>query len=579
MNQATALNVLKAGRNVFLTGSAGAGKTYTLNQYIHYLKARKVPVAVTASTGIAATHMNGMTVHTWSGIGVRETLDDDDLARLYDRKYLRENLERVQVLIIDEISMLHGRQLGLVNQVLKYFKGSQQPFGGIQVVVAGDFFQLPPVSKSQERNRDKFAFMAPPWVEAGFQVCYLTEQHRQGSDPLNQILNEIRQGQVSANSLSLLQHTLACPSQDNHVQQRQLTRLYTHNVDVDAINQQQLAALKGKSYTYEASSKGNEKVLMTLTGSVRAPEQLTLKVGARVMFVRNDFERGYSNGTLGEVTSFVKTEEGQYWPRVRLASGDSLTVTPETWSVDNDQNKSLATYEQLPLCLAWAMTIHKSQGMTLQAAEIDLSQTFERGQGYVALSRLQTLSGLTLLGLNPAALELDTLAMRADARFQELSAQVAGQWQQEATGEHERFIRRCGGTLDQREIDRYLARQKPASAAKAKAVATTEQTRALFEAGQSVPEIAAARQLAESTIISHLVRLSLDGQKPLDIDRIRPPAAHLQAVQAVYDALLAEDNDDYFGQDGRIKVKPVQDALSLELSFNQIRLALAFIDI
>ena len=121
MKQETALNLLKAGENVFLTGSAGAGKTYTLNQYIQYLKARKVPVAVTASTGIAATHMNGMTIHTWAGIGIKDRVNDDDLKRMKERKYLKEHLENAQVLIIDEISMLHAKQLNLVNQVLKYF--------------------------------------------------------------------------------------------------------------------------------------------------------------------------------------------------------------------------------------------------------------------------------------------------------------------------------------------------------------------------------------------------------------------------------------------------------------------------
>ena len=129
MKQTTALNILKTGANVFLTGSAGAGKTYTLNQYIHYLKARKVPVAITASTGIAATHMNGMTIHTWAGIGIKDSLDSTDLARMFERKYLRTHLDKVQVLIIDEISMLHAKQLELVNQVLQYFKGNQLPFG------------------------------------------------------------------------------------------------------------------------------------------------------------------------------------------------------------------------------------------------------------------------------------------------------------------------------------------------------------------------------------------------------------------------------------------------------------------
>lgn len=569
MDQATALNVLKAGENVFLTGSAGAGKTYVLNQYIRYLKARQVAVAVTASTGIAATHMNGMTVHTWAGIGIKDALDDEALEHLYERKYLREGLERVQVLIIDEISMLHARQFGLVNRVLKYFKGNQAPFGGIQVIVAGDFFQLPPVSKSGEPNREKFAFMSPAWVEAGFQVCYLTSQHRQGQDELTEILNAIRQDQVTSQHIDQLQQTV---TQEIGTQP---TRLYTHNVDVDAINQRELQKLKGKAHTYQSVTKGNEKVLATLSGAVRAPEALTLKVGTRVMFVRNDFERGYSNGTLGEVVGFIKDndQKAQSWPRVRLHNGYTLTVTPETWSVDNDQDKALATYQQLPLCLAWAMTIHKSQGMTLEAAEIDLSATFERGQGYVALSRLQSLSGLRLLGLNVQALQLDPLAMKADRRFQELSAQVELRWAEEATAAHRAFLQRISARQPKDSSESKSAH----SAGADRSGHTLAQTRELFEAGHSIGEIAQIRQLAESTVIGHLVKLS-QGEASLDISRVAPPRNMLEAVQEAYDRVLDDDCDDHFDQQGRVKIKPIVDLIRVDMSYDQVRLALAFVE-
>lgn len=253
MKQSTALNILKSGKNVFLTGSAGAGKTYTLNQYIEYLKARKVPVAVTASTGIAATHMNGMTIHTWSGIGIKDVLTDHDLKNLKDRKYLRDHIEKAQVLIIDEISMLHARQLDLVNQVLKYIKDTDEPFGGMQVIVAGDFFQLPPVGKSGETNRDKFAFMSAAWLEAGFSICYLSEQHRQQDNQLNIILNEIRLGQISPHSIKTLQST------QQQALDSDITRLFTHNVDVDQINEQHLEGLKGKAHHFYAQTEGNEK--------------------------------------------------------------------------------------------------------------------------------------------------------------------------------------------------------------------------------------------------------------------------------------------------------------------------------
>ena len=389
MKQSTALNILKSGHNVFLTGSAGAGKTYTLNQYIHYLRARKVPVAITASTGIAATHMNGMTIHTWSGIGIKDSLDDDDLTWMFERKYLRNQIDKAEVLIIDE--MLHGKQLDMVNQVLKFFKQNNAPFGGLQVVVAGDFFQLPPVSKNKESNRDKFCFMSAAWQEAKFNICYLTEQHRQQDNVLNQILNQIRGQNVSEQSIQQLQATR------NQALEADITRLFTHNVDVEQINQRHLASLDRDEKVFIAEVKGNDKLLQTLTANVRAPEKLVLKMGAKVMFVKNNMENGYINGTLGEIVGFVD-EQGQVLPKVKLRDGMRLIVAPETWSIDSDSGKALASYSQIPLCLAWAITVHKSQGMTLEAAEMDLSQTFEKGQGYVALSRLKSLDGLRLLG-------------------------------------------------------------------------------------------------------------------------------------------------------------------------------------
>lgn len=449
MKQETALKLLKAGENVFLTGSAGAGKTYTLNQYINYLKARKVPVAVTASTGIAATHMNGMTIHTWAGIGIKDFLSDADLKNMKERKYLKEHLENAQVLIIDEISMLHAKQLNLVNQVLKYFKESEEAFGGIQVIVAGDFFQLPPVGKNDERNRDKFCFMSDAWVEAKFRVCYLTEQHRQGNDYLNDILNAIRSQSITPEHLQALAETRQQDIGET------FTRLYTHNMDVDAINFKYLNAIETDGRQFDAILDGNDKLIETLKSSVRAPENLTLKQHAKVMFVKNNFDMGYINGSLGEVIGFEEDDDHGILPKVKLTDGTVLLVAPETWSVDNDAGKTIASFQQIPLRLAWAITIHKSQGMTLEAAEINLAHTFEKGQGYVAISRLKALSGLKLLGINEQALELDSLAIKADRRFQELSDEAETHFQLiDLAPQHKAFIRHCGGTLNETEINR-----------------------------------------------------------------------------------------------------------------------------
>ncbi|WP_180160626.1 AAA family ATPase [Acinetobacter sp. YH01004] len=569
MKQETALKLLKAGENVFLTGSAGAGKTYTLNQYINYLKARKVPVAITASTGIAATHMNGMTIHTWAGIGIKDFLSDADLKNMKERKYLKEHLENAQVLIIDEISMLHAKQLNLVNQVLKYFKDSDEAFGGIQVIVAGDFFQLPPVGKNDERNRDKFCFMSEAWVEAKFRVCYLTEQHRQGDDYLNDILNAIRAQSIDHQHIQALEHTRHQDIGDT------FTRLYTHNMDVDNINFKHLNEIETESKQFDAVCDGNEKLIETLKSSVRAPEILNLKKHAKVMFVKNNFDMGYINGSLGEVIGFEEDDDHGILPKVKLTDGTVLLVEPETWSVDNDAGKTIASFQQIPLRLAWAITIHKSQGMTLEAAEINLSHTFEKGQGYVALSRLKSLSGLRLLGFNSQALELDSLAIKADRRFQELSEEAETHYElMDLTPQHNAFIRHCGGTLNETEILRN--EKKIAKGEKTNyATATLDETRALFEEGYDIQDIAVERGLTPATIINHLARLQKE--QNLDISVAHPGEEVVEEVRKIYKRLMKRQNAEHFSDDGAIKLRPIVEATSPRMGYDQVRLALLFI--
>lgn len=571
MKQETALKLLKAGENVFLTGSAGAGKTYTLNQYINYLKARKVPVAITASTGIAATHMNGMTIHTWAGIGIKDFLSDADLKNMKERKYLKEHLENAQVLIIDEISMLHAKQLNLVNQVLKYFKESDDAFGGVQVIVAGDFFQLPPVGKKDENNRDKFCFMSDAWVEAKFRVCYLTEQHRQGNDYLNDILNAIRSQSITTEHLQALEQT----NQQNIGET--FTRLYTHNMDVDAINFKHLNAIEADGRQFDAVCDGNDKLIETLKSSVRAPENLTLKKNAKVMFVKNNFDMGYINGSLGEVIGFEEDDDHGILPKVKLTDGTVLVVEPETWSVDNDAGKTIASFQQIPLRLAWAITIHKSQGMTLEAAEINLSHTFEKGQGYVAISRLKALNGLKLLGINQQALELDSLAIKADRRFQELSSEAETHFELiDLIPQHKAFIRHCGGTLNETEIQRNEKKIAKSSGKTNYATATLDETRALFEGGYEIQDIAVERGLTPATIINHLAKLHKE--QGLDISVAHPGDEVVEQVRKIYKRLMKRQSAENFSEEGAIKLRPIVEATNPRMGYDQVRLALLFVE-
>lgn len=645
MRQSSALNILKTGKNVFLTGSAGSGKTYTLNQYIHYLRARRVPVAVTASTGIAATHMNGITIHSWSGIGIKDELTERDLSNLARKQFLADRLKDTAVLIIDEISMLHAKQLNLVNQVLKHVRKNDNPFGGIQVVVAGDFFQLPPIGSKGESNRDKFAFMSEAWLDAGFRICYLSEQHRQKSEAadggldLDDILNQIRRQDVSFEAIAALENTF-----DQNVDIKR-TRLYTHNLNVNKINDKELAALEGETRRFEASSVGESKLVDTLKKTVRTQDELILKVGAKVMFIKNNNELGVSNGTMGELIGFAavkvddskakdkaksdakadmaeddtiaiddedssktadkdkkgkantkdKSSAAPKMPVVRLNSGREVIAEPEEWIIEDETGDVLASYEQVPLCLAWAITIHKSQGMTLDAAEIDLSRTFELGQGYVALSRLKSLEGLKLLGMNTMSLQLDPLARGADKRFLELSSEADANYamldEKSLQQSHDKFVLKSGGTTSQAVIEAYAKlqkrrreqdkaqqnkKQKLGNQVADKSEATLLATKALLAESLSIIEIAQARELAQSTIMRHISELK--AQDPsLACDHLRPDDEVMTAVGNAYVAIKVANNPNDFNDDGSIKLKPIYEQLKQTIDYNTIRLALIFI--
>lgn len=580
MKQSTALQILKQGHCVFLTGQAGAGKTYLLNQYIAYLREHNIPVAITASTGIASTHMNGMTIHSWSGIGIKDSMEVADFRRLQDKEGFVDRIKSVQVLIIDEVSMLHARQLDLVDEVLRHFRDDARAFGGVQVVLSGDFFQLPPIGTKGETNRDKFAFMSKVWIHLAntkiegmpaLKICYLHEQHRQkeaktsehSALSLNDILNQIRNQTISQHAIDTLIGTKNNTIGDNR------TRLYTHNINVDKINQEELTKLETAIHVYEAITEGDALLIEALKKNVRAPKTLTLKVGAKVMFIKNSTGSETYNGMLGEVVAFVKVDSGPMsLPQVKLSDGRKLIVNFEEWSIDNEEGMPLATYVQLPLCLAWAMTIHKSQGMTLESAEIDLSKTFELGQGYVALSRIKSLSGLKLLGLNHKSLLLDDFARAGNKRFLTLSADCEkwfdGLSDDEIRLTKEQFIKRCGGFVNG---SKSVILPKPLIAS-----SSCKETLTLLKKGKSIDEMANKRSLAKSTILEHIKALVEQNQVNLDdmLHLTPQPEVLSQVVEAV--AKLQEQGEFVQG----IKLRLIYDELRETVSYETIRLCLLF---
>ena len=575
MKQETALEILKTGKNVFLTGSAGAGKTYLLNQYIDYLRFHGVPLSITASTGIAATHIGGLTIHSWSGLGIKEHITKHDLQKMHKKKPLRTRIEKVKVLIIDEISMLSKETIGCIDLILQYFKKNAEPFGGIQVIFSGDFFQLPPVSRERKKSSEKFAFMAPVWVQANLNICYLSESYRHEENILMHVLDDIRRGEISAKSKDLLTQKL---QENQEILDSSKIKLFTHNADVDRINNIELAKLENKSKIFRAETHGTTKLITTLKKSVLAPDKLELKKNAQVIFVRNNYEEGYVNGTMGEVIDF----DIKGYPIVQTFDGHEITARPEEWQIEDELHNPIASFEQIPLRLAWAITVHKSQGMTLDAAEIDLSKTFEPGQGYVALSRIKTWQGLTLLGCNSQALLMDGLAMRADGRFQALSSEAEKAFQELGLDEHKKrsdqFILDCGGTLDREEIMRnkeiqQIPKKVPKKAAK---ISTYDQTIALIEKGKDLQDIADTRSLSIESIIKHLSKIS-KSHPHLDISLLKPEDERVDAVEAAIEKCSIDAQEDDYDIHGNIKLGLIHRELKRKFEFSEISLCRIFI--
>ncbi len=520
---------------------------------------------MTASTGIAATHMNGMTIHGWSGIGVRNKMDERDLDQLEEKKYLWNRFEKARVLIIDEISMLHGYQLDMIEKVCRKFKRVDKPFGGLQVILSGDFFQLPPVEKVNiySEYENSMVYISDAWKILNPAVCYLTEQHRQEDNTLTEILNNIRTNNIEEEHYEHLVKRIDAKLK----QGEKATKLYTHNVNVDHENHTELSKIDSEEKIYYMTSKGNDIIVEILKKSCLAHEELHLKIGAEVMCIKNNMESGYVNGSRGKVIEFdIETHN----PIIKLYNGKTVTITPMLWAIEED-GKIKASITQLPIRLAWAITIHKSQGMSLDNAEIDLRSTFAYGMGYVALSRVRTLSGIKLIGLNKDALRVDPRVLEFDQDLRNESAQnelifkkLKSEDQQKMESD---FIRRMGGILDtsltthQRSVKKKIIDTK---------IPTILVTKELLESGKNIKQIAKERNLTPGTITHHIEEIIKEYPETI-ISHIRPSQKNIDLVKKVNKKLKGEEVG---------KLNPIKLILEKEghsLSFEDIRLARLFI--
>lgn len=495
MDQALALEVLHAGHNVMLTGPAGAGKTYVLNQFIRQAKADGKHVSVTATTGLAATHLGGNTIHAWSGIGVKDELEAD--FEDYILKGRRDIIETTDVLVIDEISMLHDYRLDMVDTVARTVRDNDRPFGGIQVVLCGDFFQLPPVNRDGSREGG-FVTNSNAWKELDPVICYLNEQHRQDDQQFLDILNALRGNDIRRNHAEALLARV-----DAHLEDDNITELHTTNIDVEVINQRQLRELDGAAQYFDMTTTGSENYVASLKRSCMAMDRLALKEGALVMAVKNSIDRKYVNGSLGVVKRF---EKGSGYPVVEFRNGKTVTMQPDSWEL-RDGDKKRAGLSQIPLRLAWAITVHKSQGMTLDAARVDLRKAFVEGMGYVALSRVRRLDSLCLLGINKMALRVSPDALEIDDMLRKGSARAAEKYEalrSEAAKRQEKAVAKKASNWNER-LEKM--RQKHPNAYKPWTAADDAVLSERFQNGDDVKKLSTLLGRHDRSIVMRLQKL------------------------------------------------------------------------
>ncbi|SDP29825.1 helix-turn-helix domain-containing protein [Desulforhopalus singaporensis] len=392
----------ETGCNVFLTGKAGTGKTTFLKELQQKCSKRTV---VTAPTGVAAINSGGVTLHSFFQLPFGPFIPGTQSSRQhkFNRKK-RDLIRSLDLLVIDEISMVRGDILDSVDDVLRRLRRSSQPFGGVQLLLIGDLNQLPPVVKNDEwrllgcHYSSPYFFTSKALAETELVCIELKHIYRQTDHCFIELLNKVRDNKLDSADLQLLNSRVDPDFNDNDSSAPGYITLCSHNANADAINRTQLENLDRKTCRFHAEIEGEFP-----EHSYPAPEELTLKVGAQVMFVKNDnsFEKRFFNGKIGRVTSI--SGDTVY---VRCEGDDEeITVEPVTWdnisySLDNETMEitedKIGAYIQYPLKLAWAITIHKSQGLTFDRAAIDAKAAFAHGQVYVALSRCRTLEGLVL---------------------------------------------------------------------------------------------------------------------------------------------------------------------------------------
>lgn len=387
-SQCKAFDAVKRGDNVFITGEAGCGKTFLVSHILNYLRSRysNNVIGITATTGIAAKLLGGKTLHSLLGLPIG-TLDFDKFKqKLRAKNYLNTRWKKLKVLIIDEISMLSADLFEFIDKVAKYVRRNGSAFGGIQIIAVGDFFQLSPV-------KGEFCFTSKVWDRAIDESIVLKCNYRQKDDVYSRLCNEFRTSTLSEESLAIL-NTLSSKSFDNS---HRPTSLYCKNKDVDAMNKKELRKLNGVERTFISKDSEAEKC----NNLFYVKNQVTLKLGAQVMLLKNKSEE-LVNGSIGTVTDMDDESV-----TVDFYGHGKTVVQYEQFEAFDEYNNTIITRSQIPLTLAYSMTIHKSQGQSIDVLEIDFEGCFNPGQAYVAISRGRNIKNLYIKNFNKDTVIVD----------------------------------------------------------------------------------------------------------------------------------------------------------------------------
>jgi ATP-dependent DNA helicase PIF1 len=408
--QKSIIITFEEGKNILVTGGAGTGKSHLLS----FLRRNYSPsrIDVTASTGIAALNVGGSTIHSWAGIGLANLPIEKIIENIFSAKLskVRRRIRLARALAIDEISMISAEVLEILDQVFRAVRENNTPMGGLQLVLFGDFLQLPPIMRDGASHN--FCFNSNAWKSLDLQNFVLEQAFRQDDDQFIKILNNLRFGILNSADKEILQSRINAVDHNCAIRPTILT---THNYKVEKINELELKKIPNQEIIHTAKYTGLPERIDFIKRNCLAQENLRLKVGAQVMMIKNTYQKeGIINGSLGVIRDFSSKKS---YPLVEFSNGKVITIGPEEWLVErfDEVRKEMvieASIDQIPLILAWAITIHKSQGLTLEKISCDLSEIFSPGQIYVALSRARSLSGVFIESINFNRISCDAEAVR-----------------------------------------------------------------------------------------------------------------------------------------------------------------------